>query len=125
MPLPEPTFAGVWLGPICTTRTYANPVARQVNEYPGINGLEVLTMGSRGGTTEADGLLFGTSLDDLASRFCTFIDLQRDGGAYTLFDSLGTTWELVILVDFHPEGLVMQAPGGCVRAYRALFLHVI
>lgn len=125
MPLPEPTFDGVWLGPICTTRTYANPVARQVNEYPGVNGLEVLNLGSRGGTTEADGLLFGTDLYDLANRFATFINYQRDGGAYVLYDSFGTAWPLVILVDFHPEGLAMQAPGGVVRAYRALFLHVL
>jgi hypothetical protein len=126
MALPQPSFDGVPLGVICTVRTWANPVARQVNEYPGINGLEVLTMGSRGGTSEAEGMLLAASLLDLAGQLGTFIAYQRDGGAYTLVDSKGVAWPAVILVDFRPDGAIKPALNyGCVQAFRAAFLHVL
>jgi hypothetical protein len=126
MPLPEATFDNVSLGPLCTTRTYGNPHARQVNEYPGVNGLEVLNLGSRGGTTEAEGLLYGDTLLDLAAAFGTFIGYVRDGGAYTLEDSFGVSWDSVILVDFRPDGLAkLFTDGGFCRAYKAVFLHII
>lgn len=126
MALPSPSFDGVSLGPVCITRTYANPVARQINEYPGVNGLEVLNMGSRGGTTEAEGFLIATDLPSLGAAFATFIAYQRDGGAYTLFDSKGIEWPSVILADFRPDGMAKPALNfGYVQAYKALFLHIL
>lgn len=126
MALPQPSFDNVPLGVVCSVRTWANPVARQINDYPGVNGLEVLTLGSRGGTSEADGVLLGADLADLAAQFSTFLDYQRDGGAYVLVDSKGTAWPLVILVDFRPDGPVKPALNyGYVQAFRAAFLHVL
>lgn len=125
MPVPQPSFAELPLGAICTTRTYGNPQSRQINEYPGINGIEVLNLGSRGGTTEAEGLMWGSTFAELASLFGAFTALQLDGGAYTLVDIYGVVYQQVILVDFRPAGLVKPAAPGYAREFKALFLHIL
>jgi hypothetical protein len=126
MPLPEPTFDGVPLGYGVKMRTAARPVSRQMNAYPGVNGLEVLTMGSRGGSTIAEGTLYGADLTVLNTLLNTFINYQRDGGAYTLIDSKGANWPLVILEQFEPVSMVFPSwDGGVAQMYQAQFLHIL
>lgn len=126
MPLPSPSFAGTSLGYAVKMQTFAREVARQINSYPGVNGLEVLNMGSRGGTTNAEGVLYGNTLDEISTLMNQFINYQRDGGAYTLVDSKGTSWSTVILQSFKPASPVMPSwGGGYAQQYTAEFLHVI
>ena len=65
---------------------------RQENEFAGVDGVETLTLGSRGLMTEVSGLLTGATSADLATAESTFRS-YRDGNAYNLVDSYGTTWD--------------------------------
>lgn len=119
------SFNGANLGLIFEMSTSANPNARQINTYPGANGLEVLDQGTRGGSTTVLGALGGTTAGGLAAAEATFRSLQVDGGAYTLVDTLGTGWGRVILIQFTPVGRVYPVVGGgYVRKYEMEFLHV-
>lgn len=124
-PLPSgATFDGIDLGPVCVIESEGNPVARQINEYPGINGIEVLNMGTRGGSAEVtQGILWSLDLSELVSREDALRAHQLDGGAYMLVESVGRTWGLAILDRFRPIGrYVRSIDGGWARQYRASFI---
>lgn len=119
------SFNGVSLGFIFAIDTAANPKARQVNAYPGANGLEVLDHGSRGGTTVVRGAVVAPSTYALSAAEGSLRALQVDGGAYTLQDTLGKYWPGVILVQYRPQGRVYLTAGNYLaRKYDAEFLHV-
>jgi len=97
---------------------------RQENEFAGVDGVETLTLGSRGLMTEVSGLLTGATSADLATAESTFRS-YRDGNAYNLVDSYGTTWANVVLETFRPEGRIRQdGYYGYLRPYRAVFRHL-
>jgi hypothetical protein len=105
--------------------TEPNEIARQINAYPGINGLEVLTLGSRGGRMAARGLLVAPSEPARAALFQVFRNYALDGGAYVLVDPDGTVWVDVILERFKPDGETRPGPGTYFsRPYVASFLHI-
>jgi hypothetical protein len=105
--------------------TSANPNSRQVNAYPGADGLEVIDQGSRGGCTFVAGAIVASTAQNLASAEQTFRSLQVDGGAYVLRDDLGRYWPGVILVQFRPVGRIyLTANYFVTRRYEAEFLHV-
>jgi hypothetical protein len=121
-----PTFNGADMQIVEEMQTYVLPKDRQLNAYPGVNGLESLDMGLRGGQTTARGVLGGTDLADLASVQGQFRALQADGGAYTLVDSNGTEWPDVILVMFRPTGkrFLLAGDAGICQRYEMEFLHL-
>jgi len=123
------SFNGISLGLVFTMPVTTNPNARQVNAYCGANGLEVINMGSRGGHTVLEGAIVAAGPSALAAAEASLIAMVRDGGAYTMVDSLGTAWPGVILVTFQPKGRVYPVvgfpPGLYVaRKYDAEFLHI-
>jgi hypothetical protein len=121
-------FNGYSLGLVESMPVAPNSQARQINVYPGANGLEVINQGSRGKTTVAAGIAIGPSVAGLAAVEQTFINLVQDGGGYLLIDTLGRSWSPVILTKFQPHGRAKEVVGpyGLVyygRAYDAEFLH--
>lgn len=118
------SFAGYDLGPFVSMQTIANPHDLQINTYPGINGLEVLTQGGRGGTTHAAGACYGETIADLVATEQQFRTLQVNATWGDLVDSAGTTWSEVLLLMFQPVGEIDEVPGyGYGREYRMEFLH--
>lgn len=97
---------------------------RQENTFPGINGLESLTLGSSGLYTDVDGNLSGSDASALASAEATFRS-YRDGNPYTLVDSYGAAWGNVLLEAFSPQGRICQTSAGAFhRPYKARFRHL-
>jgi hypothetical protein len=122
------SFNGFALGFIFSMPVAANPNAKQVNSYAGANGLEVLDMGSRGGTTVVEGAMVGVGTSGLAGAEAALRAMQVDGGAYVLVDTLGNSWPGVILIAFRPSGRVLPVasviPNTFARRYTAEFLHI-
>ena len=119
------SFNGLDMGLVFENPVAPNPNGRQINAYCGANGLEVLNMGSRGGQSTADGLLFAPSVGGLSAYEQAFRSLVVDGGGYGLIDTMGNAWFPVILAMFTPVGPVLNiAGGGYGRRYHAEFLHV-
>lgn len=102
------------------------PVERQENTFPGVNGVESLTMGTRGGVTEVSGLLVGATSADLKTAEDAFRTTYNNGQPYTLVDTFGTSWTDVLLESFSPAPRVRRDPTyGYCRAYSARFRHLI
>lgn len=119
------TYNSVDLGYIQSFTTAPNAHARQVTAYPGVNGLEILNLGSRGSTTSVSGAVSASSLANLSSALQTLGAYVSDGGAYTLVDNLGTTWTNVVMMGFTPVGKVfVSTPGIYTIRYEAQFLHI-
>lgn len=118
------SYAAFDLGLVFEMNTSPAPNARQVNEYPGANGLEVIDMGSRGGRTTVFGGLGATTSGGLATLIQGLRTLQVAGTANTLVDAFGVSWTGVILEQFAPVGRVHRGGPGFVQKYQASFLHV-
>lgn len=105
--------------------TALNPVERQENPFPGLNGVQSLPMGQRGAVTVAHGLLVGSNPANLAFAEALFFSFY-DGLAYVLVDTLGRTWNNVVLEGFEPDPTrIRQAPSGAYfREYSARFRHL-
>src|ERR1700754_450272 len=113
-----PSFDSVDMGPFVSMQTSAAPPQLQVNESPGVDGLEVLYQGSRGGTTTAHGACFADDLPGLAATEQQFRTLQVSGIVSDLVDTEGSTWPNVMLVQFRPVGEILFVPGyGWAREY--------
>ncbi len=121
------TFNGASIfGRAVTMVSPALPVERQENTFPGVNGVESLTMGTRGGTTEVSGLLTGATSGDLKTAEDAFRTTYNNGLAYTLVDTFGTSWTDVVLDSFSPSPRVRRDPTyGYCRAYSARFRHLL
>jgi hypothetical protein len=118
------SFAGVGLGVAVSMQSARNPLETQINTYPGVNNLEALHLGTRGGTTAATGRLFGTTPADLATAEATLRALCN-GATGTLIDTFGVSWVSVRMEEFKPEGRVQLDPDlGFTRRYQARFLHL-
>ena len=97
---------------------------RQENAFPGLNGVESLTVGERGLYTNVTGLLVGATASDLGTAESTFRS-YRDGIARTLVDSYSASWSNVVLESFNPQGRIRQDPSyGYLRPYSARFRHL-
>lgn len=119
------SFNGTDLGAVVEVVTAAAPHELQITAYPGVNGLAVNALGSRGGTSEANGLCYGENPSDLLSIEGVFRGYVRDATLGTLVDTLDSSWDNVVMVDFTPIGQITFAPGfGWCREFKATFLHV-
>jgi len=97
---------------------------RQVNEYPGRHGVEVVDLGSRGRTTEVSGTHVEFSVAGLIFVQGVFRS-YRDGIAYTLVDTAGRIWPGVLCERFNPTGAIMRGNNTYIQPYRATFRHLI
>lgn len=117
------SFNGTDLGIVEACNTAQAPKERQVNAYPGVNGLQLIDHGTRGAMTQLRGVAFASSRAALASTLDVFRGYLAAGGKATLVDTYGASWAGVILVQFRPVGNIYPMPGGfCIR-YEAEFLH--
>ena|SRR5579859_4727816 len=123
-------FGGVDIfGPHIQIIPVQTPRMRQVNHYPGTEGLEVIDMGSMGGRSYATGVLIAPTGLALAAAESVFRAYEFNGGAFALVDTTGTVWFNVILEAFRPEGVIMPGADAFVgngygRMYSAVFLHL-
>jgi hypothetical protein len=120
-----PSFGGVNIfGYAVKMKTGDLAQERQENSFPGLNGVESLTMGSRGLYTVVTGVLFGfggAGLGTVQSIFRSY----RNGNAYVLFTTLFQTWNNVVLESFEPEGDPFQdGAGNWHERYQAKFRHL-
>ena len=122
------TFNAVFLGAAVESRTAAAPAAKQLIEYPALNGVGVNVLGGRGAYTEVHGVLCGTTILELTAAEETFRQMQVQAITATLMidypDGSFLTWANVMIVDFQTEGSIGFAPGwGWARPYTAMFFH--
>lgn len=119
------SFNGIDLGLILECNTFVAPKERQINAAPGVDGLEILDLGGRGGETRIEGVIAGVDVFGLAAVKGVFRDLQFEGGAHTLIDHEFTEWTNVILIMFKPIGRRMLVAGsaGLAQRYEMEFLH--
>lgn len=122
-----PTYGGLAIfGPAPALKPAAAPAAYQFNEYPGVNGVEALFLGTRGGRTEVEGVLVGVNRADLDAQEAVWRTLQGSGVARTLTTDAGRTFLQVLLMEFNLAEPVKADIGGPVsRQYTATFLHLI
>lgn len=118
------SYAGFGLGHVRSMPTRPAPKARQINEYPGADGLEVIDLGARGGTTHVTALLVASTTAGLVLLKQGLRTLQQAGTGNVLITVDGESFDGVILVDFEPGGAMRPCTGGWCEAYQATFLHV-
>ena len=118
-----PSFNSTDLGIVEVCNTVQAPKERQVNAYPGVDGLQLIDHGTRGAVTSLRGVFSASSKAALASILGTFQGYHAAGGKATLVDTYGVSWPNVILVQFRPVGVIYPCPGGFCTRYEAEFLH--
>lgn len=92
-----PSLDGAYIfGPLCHVTQSPRPLDRQVDAYPGINGVTSLMMGSRGRSFLVRGILVSDSIFDLAAAKA-FLESYADGIGRTFVDTDGTSWPNVLL----------------------------
>lgn len=104
-----------------------HPIARQLDEYPGVDGLQAVRVGARGGKSEVEGAWVGPDLATVQAFEALALQYQQDGGFYTLVDPYGVTWQNVALDVYRPDGklwYVTSAGGGVARKYQMTLLHL-
>jgi hypothetical protein len=119
-------FAGIDLGIIEECQgPYPEPKTRQVSGYPGVNGLELLDLGSRGLKASLRGVLLAASPAALSWAKQTLGGLVLDGGPYPFLDPDGTLWVGVVMTAWRPVGPRYLLAGGLgvAQRYDAEFLH--
>lgn len=119
------TFNGTDLGIIEEPATMPAPNDFQLNAYPGVNGIEALNLGSRGGTSMYKAALYASTPANLDALFAVFRGYVQAGGASTLVDAYGTTWTNVILRNFRPTGprKLLANGDGVIQRCEYEFLH--
>lgn len=122
-----PSFNAVNIFGRCVVMsTQVNPRRVQLNGFSGLNGMEMLDLGSEGKTTQVRGLLAGANTGALGTAETLFRS-YLDGLAYVLVDLYGTSHTYVTLTQFQPADLVMYSAtdGYYLREYQAIFRHLV
>lgn len=117
------SYAGFGLGHVKRMVTRVAPKARQINSYPGADGLEVLDHGTRGGTTIVEALFVASTTGGILTLKQGLRNLQLAGTGNTLITVDGESFTGVILDDFTPSGAIRPCTGGWCEAYQAVFFH--
>jgi hypothetical protein len=119
------SYNGIDLGIVEECNTWGNPRELQVNAYCGVDGLEVLDAGGRGGESHVVGALAGVDVGDLAAIKGALRAAQLAGGAAAFVDDEGTAWADVVLVRFRPFGRrYVGGDGVAAQRYEMDLMHV-
>lgn len=113
------SFNGVDMGIVIEKIPSVNPIERQINKYPGVNGLQILQGGTRGGTIKVHGVLISDTVADLEAMEQTWYSAAAAGTTGTLVDDAGNSFANCILMSFVPSG---QRQDACVN-YTMEFLQ--
>lgn len=123
-----PTFDSVNIWGVATVSpTPQIAAAEQVNEYPQVQGVEIVHLGGRGRFTVIEGYLTGGSEAALSAAE-NVIRLHQEAGTVAPFlDALGAGSTYCKIVGFEPSGPVIAAPGDGIllRRYRAMVRHLV
>lgn len=120
------SFDGYDLGFVFDCNTEPAVKARQLSGYPGVDGLQALDLGARGGRTVVNGAILAPDTPSIGFVEAAFRAYQATGVRSVLVDQEGFAWAGVILESFRPEGRVfgvLSYQGGYAKRYRATFLH--
>jgi hypothetical protein len=119
-----PSFNAIDLGDFCYVCPDPAENDIQINAYPGVDGLEILDLASRGGQTTIHGACVGIDFATLAAIENTWISMKNAGVVATLIDSLGTSWANVRILKFRPHGPIEDVVGyGWGREFEMILLH--
>jgi hypothetical protein len=111
-------------GRAARSQTSAAERAKQVNEFFGLNGVEVLDGGARGGKTVVAGIIAGAGVAAYQTAWSVAASYQ-DNQPRTLVVADGS-FPQVIMTSWLPAGEIQTSPGGIYyRRYRAEFQHLI
>lgn len=103
-----------------------NPVDLQINAYPGVSGLNAISLGGRGGVTTVTGTLVAATPADMLASEQIFRDFQQSATANLLIDDLGEGWFGVVLIGYRRTSRQWVDAAGFVSVdYEATFLHLI
>lgn len=125
--LAEPTFGGLAIfGLVFTCNTAGNPVAYQVTGYPGVDGVQSIRLGARGGTTTIEGALAGSDPSSLGAQIAILRGLQLAGAVAVLTDQYGEAWPNVRFAEFTTGDRVFRLAenAGYATKYRCSLLHL-
>lgn len=124
------TFDGVDLGYVRDFETAADPVGRQESSYPGVNGVERLHLGGRGGHSTVETLLVAADGGSLGALEAQWEAYQQAGLPLVLANlALARTYTQAVLESFRPHGdprYWRTAAGLMVgRKYTFTFRHLV
>lgn len=117
--MPVPTYDGLAIfGDHCSAVPITAPRGGRAGGTFGLNGIEWLDGGARGGKF----LLAGSLQAPNAALFTAaelLIRSYNDGKARVFTDQLGTAWNNAILGPYEPSGRIVQTQfGGIIRPFR-------
>lgn len=116
-----------FFGVVQTERSVNTPNDVQLNAFPGVNGLQSLNMGSRGGRTAVRGTLFGANAAELETLQQTFRNLLAARTVAAYVNDAGTNLGPSYLEMFQPldEEIAWYPGWGWGLEYVAVFVHLI
>ena len=99
-----PTWDGLDLfGEGVVITAIPNPVDIQIQAFGGVNGLDMLLMGSRGHVLHVTGVLWAATLPDLMAVIQTwraYRDVRPGVVGYTVVDNADWTWNYCLIKSF-------------------------
>lgn len=107
----------------CTTERV---MARQITGYPGISGIDILNMGSRGRRTQIEGWHAAPGLFELGLIQDQVDAYVLEGLGHDFIDAKGRIFTGAVLEYFAPTGITYPdgaSIGGFAQAYTARILH--
>lgn len=122
MPYATPSYGGFSIFGLAP-RFVAEPAPLEIQEtaYPGVNGVETLMLGGRGGVITVTGLIYGVNAAAVTTWELLFHS-YRDGVARALVDTSGYSWTYAQLRDFRPTSKrYTTLYYGSIRSYAATF----
>ena len=107
-----PTFGGVaCFGIVESMHTEGDPKAIQENAFAGVNGIQTLDGGTRGGRSQVQGAILADNVTNLGTAMASLQALQQTGTVGTFTDQFGATYDNCYIRMFKPVGKTMLAPG--------------
>ncbi len=123
-----PTYGGdaIFGHPVMMT-TDEPPNEIQMNAFPGINGVEVLDLGSRVRHTHVRSRYVADSMEGIGALFGILRNYKRNPQAFPLYTTAGETFPLVKLQSFRPIPPI-HADGSTASYYQdfeATLIHLL
>lgn len=127
------TFNGISLGLVTECYDEPNEKRRQINAYPGVNGLEMLDMGTAGGTIVVESLITATDMPALLSAEQVYFGWQSATAFQAqLVNNQGATYASVYLNKYIQKSRIKPGPtadfggsGGFARQVRFEFVYLV
>lgn len=114
------TFNSIDMGIVVEKCPSVNPIERQINTYPGVNGLQILQGGSRGGTLSIRGVIGAADVGSLDAMEQTWYSMVIAGVIGAFIDDEGNVFANCLIMSWRPQG----SRTGAMVNYMAEFLQI-